>query len=92
MATLITVHGTYDNHEDDAGERWWQAGSTFDTRMRDLVAGEDTSALKIERLHWDGKTLLLPVNVPLPISFNALIRLKKRPSPIASLGIVTAVQ
>jgi hypothetical protein len=53
MAAIITVHGTGASGPEE-GNKWWQRGSEFEKHIRELVEGADGTALKTQRLIWDG--------------------------------------
>lgn len=50
MVDIITVHGTFAGDEDDKGEKWWQKGSPFVTKLQACVK----EPLKINPFHWSG--------------------------------------
>lgn len=51
--TVITVHGTNDGAQGDAGSLWWQTGSDFSKKLQAL-ATEQGAGLTIRPFHWDG--------------------------------------
>lgn len=52
MATIVTVHGTYSSGPLE-GQKWWQRGSAFTSRLAELVDGAD-GKLIIEPFAWNG--------------------------------------
>lgn len=54
MATVILIHGTNDTGSKPA-KSWWQDGSSFCNTLMVSIKDADNSAVKIERLTWDGK-------------------------------------
>jgi hypothetical protein len=52
MATIVTVHGTFDSGP-ESGQRWWQRGSQFETQLRGLVEGDDGKADFVRHI-WNG--------------------------------------
>jgi len=54
MTAIVTVHGTFANHTDDAGEKWWQTGSHFQKQITArLDTGQD--GLDWVPFHWSGE-------------------------------------
>lgn len=52
MATVVTVHGTFSTGPLE-GQKWWQRGSRFATRLGELVEGLD-GPLVVEPFVWNG--------------------------------------
>lgn len=52
MATIVTVHGTFSSGPLE-GQKWWQRGSRFATRLPELIDGGD-GTLTIQPFIWDG--------------------------------------
>lgn len=52
MATIVTVHGTFSSGPLE-GQKWWQLGSSFASRLPDLIEGGD-GKLVIEPFIWNG--------------------------------------
>lgn len=52
MATIVTVHGTFSSGPLE-GQSWWQRGSSFASRLPELVEGVD-GKLGIEPFVWSG--------------------------------------
>ena len=50
---IVLVHGTAAAAESDVGERWWQKGSTFSSRLDDLTR-PFAQCLEKELFHWSG--------------------------------------
>jgi hypothetical protein len=50
MVKVITVHGTFAHEDSDAGGKWWQIGSPFQTTLQDYVE----EPLEVEPFHWSG--------------------------------------
>lgn len=50
---IVLIHGTAAAAESDVGERWWQRGSTFSSRLDDL-AQPFAQCLEKELFHWSG--------------------------------------
>ncbi|MCB1519513.1 MAG: hypothetical protein KDJ37_02935 [Hyphomicrobiaceae bacterium] len=51
---IVTVHGTNDADVATDGERWWQRGSRFVTRLGDELAVRGVAPLEIMPVHWSG--------------------------------------
>ncbi|WP_072372999.1 hypothetical protein [Hyphomicrobium sp. NDB2Meth4] len=52
---VVTVHGTNSQHDDDAGERWWQRGSEFANQLTEALAKRGIGDVEILPVHWTGK-------------------------------------
>lgn len=52
MATIVTVHGTFSSGPLE-GQKWWQRGSSFATRLPELVEGAD-GRTNMEPFVWSG--------------------------------------
>lgn len=52
---IVTVHGTNDAHVSPSGERWWQRGSGFTSRLLDSLAKRGLPRAEILPVHWSGK-------------------------------------
>jgi hypothetical protein len=55
-SVVLLVHGTFDGDNSTAGERWWQDGSTFSSKLRD-AADALPSRVRLERFVWSGLNL-----------------------------------
>jgi hypothetical protein len=50
----VTIHGTFDCHDLDSGELWWQTGSPFNRRLTDELSKRGMECL-IQPFHWSGE-------------------------------------
>ena len=51
---IVTVHGTNDAAVSDEGQRWWQRGSQFTSRLIDELASRGLPGAEILPLRWSG--------------------------------------
>ena len=54
MTTIVTVHGTFANHDDEHGELWWQKSSPFHKEIIKRLHA-DPHDLEWIPFHWSGK-------------------------------------
>jgi len=52
MATIVTVHGTFSSGPLE-GQKWWQRGSGFSSRLPELIEGTDGDLI-VEPFVWTG--------------------------------------
>ncbi len=50
VTKIITVHGTFAGDDADSGEKWWQRGSPFLTRLQSYL----DDRIEIDPFHWSG--------------------------------------
>ncbi len=98
MATIVTVHGTFAHAEGaSAGDApaspdslsWWQAGSTFDNEMRDLLdasPAEGSGKIEVSRFEWDGLNSELSRRKAGVRLFRVLQALEARDEPYCVVG------
>jgi hypothetical protein len=53
MTTIVTVHGTFANAEEDHGPQWWQLQSEFQSKVAPLIKGK----VDWVPFHWSGANL-----------------------------------
>ena len=53
MTTILAVHGTY-SFDSESGTKWFQKGSPFEARLRELIEPESGS-LTYQPFIWDGE-------------------------------------
>jgi hypothetical protein len=90
MATIITVHGTFDSGP-GSGEKWWQMGSQFETVLRRLVEGMD-GRLDFAPHVWDGLNSETSRRAAGDALYKRLAGFEEKGERYCSSGIVTVAR
>gem|GEM_PF-5275728 len=54
ITTIVTVHGTFANHKDDYGDKWWQKDSPFQKEVAARI-GTEAGEAEWAPFHWSGQ-------------------------------------
>ncbi|MBI1650142.1 hypothetical protein [Hyphomicrobium sulfonivorans] len=84
MATIVTVHGTFSSGPVE-GQKWWQRGSCFSTRIAELVEGSN-GKVQVEPFIWDGLNSEMARNAAGARLAARLHELDEQGEPFAVIG------